>query len=254
MSIGGGAPAYAPPAYPAGISRRQLLAFGWFPFFRRKHIALNGARFRIIRRGNSRRHYLVIHGNEESARQVVEAFMKTHHGTAFVIETHTRNVRIDSGELDPNRMFSRVGAEANLKMLNPGWSPEQLESALALLDRGRKRLLKALLPPDKGLLVALHNNSPDYSVNDEVPISDSVSLPKPQNPRAFFLCTSPMDFAALAKSPYNVVLQQHKPQEDDGSLSRLAARRGIRYINLETPNGDSQRQGEMLQWLNANVS
>jgi hypothetical protein len=250
VSIGDG----AAPAYSAEISRRQMLVFGWFPLFRPKHIALNGARFRIIRHGNPRRHYLVIHGDEESARQVVETFIETHHGIAFVIETHTRNVPIGHGELDPNRMFSRAGAEANLKMLNPGWTPEELQSALALLDRGRKRLLKALLPPDKGLLVALHNNSPEYSVNDEVPISDSVSLPEPGNPRAFFLCTSPMDFAILAKSPYNVVLQQRKPQQDDGSLSRLAASRGIRYVNLETPNGDSGRQSEMLQWLNAHLS
>jgi len=229
------------------------MAFGWFPLFRPKHIALDGARFRIIRRGSSRRHYLVIHGNEETARQVLEMFMEAHHGIAFVIETHTRNVQINSVELDPNRMFSRAGAESNLKMLNPGWTPEQLESALALLDQRRKRLLKAFLPPPQGLLVALHNNSPAYSVNDEVPISDSVSLSEPQNPHAFFLCTDPMDFAVLAKSPYNVVLQHNKPQEDDGSLSRLAAKRGLRYINLEVSNGDLERQSKMLEWLNANM-
>jgi hypothetical protein len=237
-----------------GLSRRELLAFGWFPFFRPKRIALDGVRFRIVRKGNSRRHYLAIHGNEETARQVLERFMETHDGVAFLIESRTRNVRINSGELDPNRMFSRAGAELNLKMLNPQWTYPQVESALEVLDRGREHLVKALFPRKKGVLVALHNNSEQYSVQDEVPISDSVSLNEPANPHAFFLCTDPVDFAALAKSPYNVVLQQKKPPEDDGSLSRLAARRGVRYVNLEVRNGDSERQIEMLLWLERNLA
>jgi hypothetical protein len=238
----------------ASISRRQLLAFGWFPFFRPKHIGLAGARFRIVRNGNSMRHYLVIHGDEETARQVLERFIESHEGIAFIIETHTRNVAIDKGEIDPNRMFSRAGADASLKTLNPEWTPNQLESALAKLDRGRERLVRALLPPGHGLLISLHNNSEEYSVNDEVSISDSVSLREPGNPHAFFLCTDPADFAALVKSPYNVVLQQKKPQDDDGSLSRLAAGRGVRYVNLEVRKGNSDRQAEMLRWLDWNLT
>jgi hypothetical protein len=235
-------------------SRRQLLIFGWFPFFHRKQITLNGARFRVIRRGKSRRHYLVIHGDEQTARQVLETFMETHDGVAFVIETNTRNVSINGGELDPNRMFSTEGAELNLKMLNPGWSYPQVEIALSVLDHHRDHLVNALLPPKKGLLVALHNNSEEYSVKDEVAISDSVSLRQPDNPHAFFLCTDPSDYAALSKSPYNVVLQQKKPQQDDGSLSRLAAREGVRYVNLEVQKGDANRQAEMLQWLDKNLA
>ncbi|MBV9506399.1 MAG: hypothetical protein JO323_15480 [Acidobacteriia bacterium] len=236
----------------ASLSRRHF-AFGWLPFLRPKHISLNNARFRIVRHGNSRRHYLLIHGNEETARRVLLRFMETHEGTAFLIEGNTRNVSLEGGELDPNRMFSRAGAEANLKNLNPDWNPQRVNSALAVLDRGRERLLKALLPRDRGVLVALHNNSEAYSVKDEVDISDSVSLREPANPHAFFLCTDRSDFAILAMSPYNVVLQQSKPKEDDGSLSRLAAARGLRYCNLEVALGNADRQFEMLRWLNENV-
>jgi hypothetical protein len=240
----------------AALSRRQLLAFGWFPFFRPKQIMIDGARFRIVRKGKEKvaRHYLLIHGNEETARQVLERHMETHEGVAFLIEGNTRNVRIGSGELDPNRMFSHEGAEVNLKTLNPQWTYPQVESALEVLDRGRDHLVDALFPRRKGLLVALHNNSEQYSVQDEVPISDSVSLSEPANPHAFFLCTDPMDYAALAKSPYNVVLQKKKPQQDDGSLSRLAAHRGARYVNLEVQNGDAARQTEMLLWLDRNLT
>ncbi|HWB86654.1 MAG TPA: hypothetical protein VG675_21095 [Bryobacteraceae bacterium] len=231
-------------------SRREFLAFGWFPFFwRPRHISLAGARFCIIRHGRSSRRYLFIHGNEETSREVLTRHMKTYHGVAYLIEGHTRNVPIDSGEIDPNRMFSRVGAEANLKELNPKWTPEQIRHALDELDRGRPRLVRALFPPGRGLLVALHNNSEDYSLADEKPISDAISIRDPGNLHAFFLCTDPNDYKILASSPYNALLQQHGPKEDDGSLSRLATARGVRYVNLEVRNGDLERQLTMLSWL-----
>ena len=232
-----------------GASRRQFLALGWFPFLRPRHIGLAGARFRILRNGHSSRRYLRIHGNEETARQVLERHMQTHEGTAYVIESLTRLVPAESLKLDPNRMFSRVGAEANLKMLNADAAPQQLNSALHLLDRGREKLLKAFTPPPGGLTIALHNNGPGYSVSDEVPISDQVSLREPGNPHAFFLCTDPRDFDVLKTSPYNAVLQQRAPAQDDGSLSRLAAARGFRYVNLEVAAGQADRQREMLNWL-----
>jgi len=238
---------------PPECSRREFLAYGsilgWLPFFRPKHISLAGAKFQIIRNGASKRRYLLIHGNEETARQVLTRHVEAHEGIAYVIQNHTRTVPIDSGKLDPNRMFSRVGAEGNLRKLNPDWTPERIQTALAELDRGREKLVRALLPPPGGILIALHNNSEGYSVADEEPISDSKSIREPGNPHAFYLCTDPEDFRMLSTSGYNVVLQQHGPKEDDGSLSRLAAARGIRYVNLEVAMGHSGRQKEMLDWL-----
>jgi len=232
----------------AAWSRREFLAFGWLPFFHRKHISLDGAHFRILRNGHSKRRYLVVHGNEETARAVLTRFMDTQEGIGYIIESHTRNVPIASGEIDPNRMFSHVGAEANLKSLNPNWTPRQVDRALRVLDRGREHLVHALFPPDRGLICALHNNSENYSVTDEAPISDATSLREPANPHAFYLCTDPADYAILAQSAYNVVLQHNKPEADDGSLSHLAARRGVRYLNLEVRLGDADRQMEMLRW------
>jgi hypothetical protein len=239
---------------PAGeaISRRELFVygsiFGWLPFFRPKHVSLAGARYRIIRNGHSHRRYLLIHGNEETAREVLTRHMETHAGIAYIAENHTRTVPIESGQIDPNRMFSRVGAERNLKSLNPDWPAERLEAALRVLDQGRDRLLRALLPPPGGLLIALHNNT-EYSVNDETSNSDATSIREPVNPHAFFLCTDPADYQILVKSGYNAVLQQKAPAQDDGSLSRLAAARGVRYANLEVALGNFSRQEEMLDWL-----
>jgi hypothetical protein len=207
-----------------------------------------------LRYGRSKRRYVVIHGNEETARQVLTAHMRAHPGIAYLIEGQTRNVAIEGGEIDPNRMFSRVGAEASLRRLNPDWEAERVGRALAVLDRGRNDVVKALLAPRGGLTVALHNNSQGYSVRDEAPISDATSIREPGNPRAFFLCTDEGDFRRLAISPYNAVLQKKAPPQDDGSLSRLAAARGARYINLEVALGQSGRQKEMLDWLEWNVS
>ena len=127
------------------VSRREFLAYasisGWIPFLRPKHISLAGARFRIVRYGHSNRRYVVIHGNEESAREVLTAHMRAHQGVAYIIENTARTVPVESGQIDPNRMFSRAGAEANLKRLNPDWPAERIQAALAVLDRGRDRLV-----------------------------------------------------------------------------------------------------------------
>ena len=123
---------------------------------------------------------------------------------------------------------------------------------LRMLDKGRSRLIKAILPPSPGLLIAMHNNSRGYSVEDEVPISDEVSLNDRANPHEFMLATDPADFAALSKSPFNVVLQRNAPPEDDGSLSRLAAKQGVRYVNIEAGIGNVAKQQAMLGWLETN--
>ena len=234
-------------------SRRDVLALAWFPFFRPKHVALAGARFRIVRNGRSKRRYLVIHGNEETARTVLLRFMESHQGIAYVVEGHTRNVQVEGLLIDPNRMFSRVGAEASLRRLNQAAGEPGVRRALDALDRGREKLVKALTPPQGGLTFALHNNSESYSVETEIPISDRTSIKEPGNPHAFFLCTHPADFDVLASSPYNAVLQQKAAPADDGSLSRLAARRGFRYVNLEVALGQRDRQQEMVSWVEWNL-
>jgi hypothetical protein len=231
------------------MSRRDFAALAAIPFFRPGHISLAGARFRIVRNGKSNRRYLRILGNEVTARVVLERHMVTHEGIAYIIENPVREVQVHGLRLDPNRMFSRAGAEANLRSLNQDAAPPQIERALKELDSGRENLVRALTPPSGGLTVALHNNSQAYSVADEVPISDDKSLREPLRPHEFLLCTDERDFSVLKTSPYNVVLQKSAPKEDDGSLSRLAARRGFRYINLEVSLGQTERQLEMLRWL-----
>ncbi|MDP8979268.1 MAG: hypothetical protein M3O35_01610 [Acidobacteriota bacterium] len=233
------------------MTRRAFLAVLYtLPFWGRERlISLAGIRFRTVSQGRSSRRYIHLHGNENTAREVLLDFVGWHKGQAFVVESDTRYVPILGGRLDPNRMFSRAGAEKNLKTLNPDWPPDTLQHALDALDRDRKAFLKRVLPPAGGLLIAMHNNGPGYSVNDETAISDRVALNDSDHPHDFCLATDASDFEVMAKSPFNVVLQATPGGEDDGSLSREAARRGKRYVNIEAALGNKDKQAEMLDWL-----
>ncbi|MCL4401749.1 MAG: hypothetical protein M1436_03660 [Acidobacteria bacterium] len=237
------------------LTRREFLLGWWFPFFwRRNRVTLDGIPFQVIRRRHGGTRYLLIHGNEETAREVLTEHMRSHSGVAHLVRVHTRWIKIESGRMDPNRIFSREGAEKNLRTLNPGWSGNALRRALDRLDRGREKLVRAILPPPGALLIAVHNNSEGYSVHDETAISDRTALHDAAHPHEFFLCTQTADFEILAAGPYNVVLQNRAPREDDGSLSRLAARRGVRYVNLEVGRGNQEKQREMLNWAVARIA
>jgi hypothetical protein len=209
-------------------------------------------RFHVRREGHSGRRYLHIHGNEDTARDVLNVHMRTNKGTAYLIDNHERNVVVHGVKIDPNRLFSRAGAEKSLRDQNAGISKQQTAEVLDYLDRHREDLVRHLEPEHGDLLFALHNNR-EYSVTEELSQSDETSVRQKDHHREFFLCTDPRDFAILRRSPYNVVLQNRKPQVDDGSLSRLAARRGFRYVNLECAIGQREAQVERVNWLEANL-
>lgn len=237
------------------MNRREFLALsvsGWFPFFRRNAIELAGMRFHVLRKGHSGRRYLHIHGNEDTARDVLTLDMKTHAGVGYLIDGRDRYVEIAGARIDPNRLFSRVGAEKSLRDQNPGIADARVEAVLEFLDGHREALVDHLKPREGDLLFALHNNR-EYSVKEEVDQSDDVSLRQADHPREFFLCTDPGDFAVLRQSAYNVVLQNRKPQVDDGSLSRLAAKRGFRYVNLECAIGAREAQLERVTWVESHL-
>lgn len=237
-------------------SRREfLLAAGFLPFFvRRNRVTMAGIAFRVVRRGSSPHRYLHIHGNETTAREIALEQVNAHGGTALLIQSDERYVPLRDGRIDPNRMFSTEGASKNLRLLNPRWSEAQIANGALALAKDRHKFLKAIRPPVGGRIVALHNNSNGYSVESEIAISDKTSLTDAKNPHEFFLATDPRDYEKLAASPYNVVLQNTAPKDDDGSLSRLATKLGIRYINLECGLGKLERQRELLGWLEENLA
>src|ERR1700689_2129252 len=116
-----------------GIDRRAFL-LGWPPFFfHRDVIALSGVEFRVLRYGHSPRRYLVIHGDEDTARDVLTKYMTDHAGIAYVVTGKERTVEIRGVKVDPNRMFSRVGADFSIRGRNPGIDVERLRVVLVYL-------------------------------------------------------------------------------------------------------------------------
>jgi hypothetical protein len=229
--------------------RRRTFLLSGIALFGASDARLAGIPFQVVKNGRGPRRYFWPHGNETTARDVLLAHLKVAQGTAYLTRSDVRAVRTEGLELDPNRMFSRAGAERSLRRLNPHVPEATIANALLRLDNDRPKFLRGLLPPPGGLLIALHNNSEGYSIQDEIPISDQSHVPRRSEPHEFFLCTGPADYALLAQGPYNVALQQTGQGPDDGSLSRLCAREHIRYVNLEVALGKAAIQTEMLAWL-----
>lgn len=237
------------------VTRRAMLAAA-IPLALRgetRTVALAGVRFRRIRNGKSNRSYLLIHGNERTAREVLEAHLRTAAGKGHLVTGMERLARVRGLALDPNRMFSRAGAERSFRRLNAGAGEAKIEAALAWLDGARPALIEALMPPEGGLIVAMHNNSEGYSLEDEVGLSESVHLPSRATPNDFMLATAASDFEILSGSPFNAVLQAAALPNDDGSLSRLAAAHGVRYVNIEAYAGRRAEQERMLAWVEKNL-
>jgi hypothetical protein len=232
-----------------GVTRRAFGLMAWGLAAAEKEYRIGGIRFTETKNGRSKRRYLHIHGNETTAREVLREHLARYKGTAYFVVSEARNVEVQGGcAIDPNRMFSRVGAEKSLRRVNRGIEDSKVTACLAALDRDRQRFIKALLPPKGGALIAMHNNGEGYNVNAEVEISDEVALNDKDNPREFFLATNERDFEAIAKGKFNVVLQK-TVRNDDGSFSVLAAGMGVRYVNIEAALGKKDKQREMLEFL-----
>ncbi len=217
-------------------------------------IDIAGVEFQVVEHASSNIHYIWLHGDEKTARLLLNDHIKTQPGKAFLINNEEREVKVGGLLLDPNRMFSRNGAKRNLQKMNANLSSSELNQTLDLLDKERDRFFDTVKPPPGGLLIALHNSIRNYSIKDELANSDEISLKNSEHPQHhnFFICTNENDFKILSKSPYNVVLQKSQAN-DDGTLSRLAASKGIRYINIETRLGYLNVQRKMLQYVMENL-
>lgn len=213
-----------------------------------KSLQMAGIGFDVIGHGRSKHRYLHIHGNESTARDVLREHMKSFKGQAFLVQSDKRMVPVGECVIDPNRMYTAVGARKSLERWNKDKTPTQFDAAMALLARDREQFVKAVSPPKGGRLVAMHNNSEGYSMLEELAISDKVHQPKKVEPHEFMLATNEEDFERLARGAFNVVLQK-TVKEDDGRFSVLAAGKGIRYVNIEAAIGNAAGQRAMLEFL-----
>ena len=214
-----------------------------------------GVKFEILKNGESNRRYIWIHGDEKTAELLIRKYLKENDGTAYLINSTEREVLINGYILDPNRIFTNDGAKRNLIKLNNSISKLELNKTIELISNDRDDFFKSISPPKGGLLIALHNNIREYSIDNEIPLSTAVSLKNMDHPdhHNFFICTNQEDYNVLIKSPFNVVLQDKQIENDDGSLSWYASRKNIRFINIETRLGYLSTQAKMLKYVNENL-
>jgi hypothetical protein len=155
----------------------------------------------------------------------------------------------NSYTFDPNRIFTERGVV------------ETLSRHGALTDDARQvvHCFARNLLADYGLdtsrvIVALHNNTANgYSVLSYLPggeyeeDAEEVFVSPRKMPDDFFFVTDRRFFEELRRAGFNVVLQDNHRVVDDGSLSVLAARRGVPYINVEARHGHLREQRRMLK-------
>ena len=216
-----------------------------------EYVDIAGIQFKVIKNGESNRRFIWIHGDEKTAAILLKRHLKDNYGTAFLIENNKREVYINDYMVDPNRIFSKAGVEKNLIKFNGNISKTAIDKMVNLIANDKEKFFDRITPPNRGLLIALHNNLHAYTIEDEIPLSTEISLKNNEHPHHhnFFICTNRDDYNLLSKSPYNVVLQETDPEEDNGSLSWFANRKGVRFINIETRLGHLSTQTKMLQYI-----
>lgn len=214
-----------------------------------------GIKFEIIKNGQSNRRLVWIHGDEKTAELLIRKHIKNNNGTAYLIDNVEREVVINGFIIDPNRIFTNDGVKQNIIKLNNNISKLELNKTIELINEDRDKFFERISPPEGGLLIALHNNIREYSIENEIPLSTKVSLKNNNHPdhHNFFICTNPDDYNLLKESPFNVVLQDKQIENDDGSLSWFALRKNIRFINIETRLGHLNTQSKMLDYINKNL-
>ena len=149
-----------------------------------------------------------------------------------------------SYRVDPNRMFTKNGIVANLK-LHSRYNDEAFQAVY----RFQQKII-TLLDTTK-TIIALHNNRDeeftlaDYMLNATDLVHRNPSL----DPDDFFITTDSTIFIRLKEKDFNVALERGAELKDDGSLSIYCSRLGIRYVNVEAEHGHAKEQAAMLQAL-----
>jgi len=198
---------------------------------------------------------LSLHSNEQTSVEAAKQVLQTTGGLLIILENSGERlisfvVKGRKYRIDPNRIFSQKGMRKNFKELNKYRS----ETAIRKIDQFAKFLLRQL--PSNIPLIALHNNDQGrlsvYSFTKGGSMAkdaEKTSVNRMNDPDDFFLTTDKQVFKFLKKKNFNVVLQNNKHAEDDGSLSVYYGRHNRSYTNVEAGHGHLQQQVLMLNSL-----
>ena len=195
-----------------------------------------------------------LHENESTSVEAALHLIRRRGGQVLALH-HTGERQIKfllSGRwfsFDPNRIFTDSGAVATI-------SPNGAEKpdAITVVRDFAREIVSTYSLDSSSVIVTLHNNTDqEYSVESYLPGGQyapdarKVFVNRRRDPDDFFFVTDATFFTRLSRAGFNVVLQNNRFVTDDGSLSVLAARHGIPYINVEAQHGHLKAQEKMLR-------
>ena len=197
-----------------------------------------------------------LHENESTSVEAAMHLIRRRGGRILVLR-HSGEREIAflldglSYHFDPNRVFTDPGAAAAVLPEGPG----QARAVSVVRDFAREIVRNYSLDASS-VIVTLHNNTEDgYSVKSYLPggpyalDARKVFVNLRRDPDDFFFVTDADLFSKLSQADFNVVLQNNRFVTDDGSLSVLAGRAGIPYVNVEAQQGHRKAQERMLGFL-----
>lgn len=204
-------------------------------------------KLRFLRKGKGVT-FINLHDNENTSVKAAFKVLDSLGGRLIELRhTGERNIlfklNTKTYEFDPNRMFTDVGAKTSLEKYSRG-----SKKAHKFIRGLAKRVVDSL---DKKIIITLHNNSDEnYSslsyLNEYKTDAAAVFINPARDADDFFFVTTYELFDKFRSLGYNTVLQNNTTMTDDGSLSVLAGRQGVPYINVEAQHGHLDAQVEMI--------
>lgn len=195
--------------------------------------------------------FLNVHENEYTSIQAAGEYLETRDGYFIAVKQNgNRNLSFDikgsKVQFDPNRMFTKTGRIANLRLLNRKFIPAAEEEVEEFSDKIISRVKNARI------VVALHNNTngKPLSVNSY----RTRYLNPDMDPDDFVLTTEKAIFEQVKAKKINAVLETTASSPDDGSLAYFCSKKGIPYINVEAQVGHKSEQLRMLKALNSIIN
>ena len=225
--------------------------------FREKIVAFQIGETRLDTRvrvfGRSSLTMVNVHDDEQASVDAALVVLRKHGGRLIeLVHTGKRRVvfKLNGQEyhFDPNRIFSKTGVRLTLR--SEGSIPEEAYEAV---DVFAAQFIDYFKLHKREGFITLHNNGDgEFSIKSYQPgaelaaDTDELYVNPQSDPDDFYFVTRKVDFDALQENKLNVILQDNTIRRDDGSLSVMAGRRGLPYINVEAQPDHLEEQIKMI--------
>ncbi|MFH1173668.1 MAG: hypothetical protein V1725_00870 [archaeon] len=197
----------------------------------------------------------------ESELNALQAARATGQGTVYYLKgngkrDYTIHTTKGTYTLDPNNAFTEEGIRKDIQEKHGKMDKKTVQEIIASAKTVSADLEGKIF--DGRPILALHQDSQGgYGINSYLndpyfsQFAEDVYVNEKQDPDDFAYVTDRTFFEGFKRQGINVILQKNEACPDDGSLSYVAAQRGIPYVNIEVESGKSTKQTEMVRAFNA---